>query len=361
MTDTVDTVETLKLVTPTIFNIAHALNVIGRQKYPEVCDLFPFKTGWLLHVYGDDNWYVARMIDNPGSSGNHTSKLPHADAEEVLQLAARFQEHDTSEVAAEMGSDWHSHFGRAWFGQDRFTYIRSKRNAPKVPDWWSHIATQLAVYLDIFLLPQLQQIHHARIVRVAPASYDLGAITRSLWVLECEEACCQGTGFMLENVGLVTCAHVLGTATRAFRATALSKKYPVSVVRKHSIIDLAVLHIDTDTDEQFEALPRGSSENMKQLDHLAVAGFPNYRLGDSGVIVTGHVAGFRMISAIRRILTNAPIVCGNSGGPVLDADGAVIGVAVTGADRMETAQETEHHGIIPIEALDLIMGASESA
>lgn len=359
MINTVDTAETLRLGNPTIFNIAHALNVIGRQKYPEVCDLFPFKTGYHLHVYGDNDWYFARMIDSPSSGGNHTSKLPAEDTEAILQLAARFQKHDTSEVARVMGADWHSHFGSAWFGQDRFTYIRSKQNTPKETDWWGHIATQLAVYLNIFLLPQLQQIHHARVVRVAPASYDLGAITRSLWVLECEETCFQGTAFMLDNIGLITCDHVLGSATHAFQAATPTKKYPVSVIRKHPIIDLAVLRIDTA--EQFDALTRGNTENIRQLDQLTIAGFPNYRLGDSGVIVTGHVAGFRMISAIRRILTNAPIVRGNSGGPALDIDGAVIGVAVTGADRMETAQETEHHGIIPIDALDLVMGANESA
>jgi V8-like Glu-specific endopeptidase len=61
-----------------------------------------------------------------------------------------------------------------------------------------------------------------------------------------------------------------------------------------------------------------------------------------------------MVSGIRRILTNAPIVAGTSGGPVLDKDNRVIGVAVTGAEIMEKAQETEDHGIIPIDALKFL-------
>ena len=40
-----------------------------------------------------------------------------------------------------------------------------------------------------------------------------------------------------------------------------------------------------------------------------------------------------------------------NGGPVITAGNKVIGVAVTGAERMEESQETENHGIIPIDAL----------
>jgi S1-C subfamily serine protease len=88
---------------------------------------------------------------------------------------------------------------------------------------------------------------------------------------------------------------------------------------------------------------------------VAIAGFANYRLGDSGVIVPGLVIGYRMVSGIRWILTNAPIVAGNSGGPVLDSRSNVIGVAVTGSDRMEEAHETENHGIIPIDAIRYLL------
>ena len=45
------------------------------------------------------------------------------------------------------------------------------------------------------------------------------------------------------------------------------------------------------------------------------------------------------------------IIRGNSGGPALNIHNRVIGIAVTGADRRETASETEDHGVIPIEAI----------
>jgi S1-C subfamily serine protease len=90
------------------------------------------------------------------------------------------------------------------------------------------------------------------------------------------------------------------------------------------------------------------------MDHLAVSGFPNWRGGDSGVVMPGIVVGFRTVTGVRRILTNAGIVAGMSGGPVLAAGNVVIGIAVTGADSMATVQETENHGIIPIDALKLL-------
>lgn len=59
-------------------------------------------------------------------------------------------------------------------------------------------------------------------------------------------------------------------------------------------------------------------------------------------------------SGIQRMLTNARIVGGMSGGPVVGPMNTVIGVCVTGADRFESAEDTEDHGVIPIDAIDLL-------
>jgi S1-C subfamily serine protease len=91
------------------------------------------------------------------------------------------------------------------------------------------------------------------------------------------------------------------------------------------------------------------------MDHLLVAGHPNYRPGDSPLVAPGLVVGFRQMSGIRRILTNAPIVAGGSGGPVLDRSGTVVGIAVTGAERLGVVSGTEDLGIVPIDALDILL------
>ncbi|MBK9002190.1 MAG: trypsin-like peptidase domain-containing protein [Myxococcales bacterium] len=349
-----DTKDSLRLAVPDVFNIAHALNVVGRNNHSDVADLFPFRNGWRLEVFGDERWYVARMLDAPAAVSNHITQFAPDDISPFLAQLAALPPGDLTELIALRGRDWYGLLGGLWYGQDRFTYIR-RRDAPGTNDagWWDDIATQLAAYLDLLLLPALREVHSWRFAQALPkpVPYDLANVTPSLWVLECEETSTQGTAFALEGSGLVTCEHVVGTATKAFQASAPTKRYPVEVVCRHSVVDLAVLRINTPITQ---ALTRGYPAEARQLDPLAVFGFPNYRLGDSGTVVVGSVAGFRTISGIRRILTNAPIISGNSGGPVLDGVGRVIGVAVTGAERMERAQDTENHGVIPIDALDLI-------
>ena len=183
-----------------------------------------------------------------------------------------------------------------------------------------------------------------------PPNYNLTQTYGAIWVLECEHDSIQGSAFLLEDVGLVTCNHSLGTATKAFRFDDVSRKYPVRVLKRHHVIDLAVFSIEGTS----KRLTRGDPASLNVMDHLLVASHPNYRLGDSPMIIPVHVVGFRPNSGIRRIVTNAAIVSGGSGGPVLNRRGKVIGVAVTGSRSFSRSQETEDHSIIPIDALDLL-------
>jgi len=82
--------------------------------------------------------------------------------------------------------------------------------------------------------------------------------------------------------------------------------------------------------------------------------FSSYRKGDSGILSPGLIIDYRMVSGIRRLLVNTPIITGNSGGPVLNSKSEVIGIAVTGSDRIEDAGETENHGVVPIDTLSFL-------
>jgi RNA-directed DNA polymerase len=180
---------------------------------------------------------------------------------------------------------------------------------------------------------------------------NLSMIRDALWVLETAETSSsfsQGTAFALAGVGLVTCAHVIQADTEAFRPNLVNKRYPVTVLAIEPTIDLAVIAPPVPLEVQ---LVRGDPTRLIEADPVSVYGFPNYRLGDQGLIHRGAVTGFRIESTIRRVLVDAHIVEGNSGGPVLDKNNRVGGVAVTGADSFANVPTTEKHAMVPIDAL----------
>ena len=178
----------------------------------------------------------------------------------------------------------------------------------------------------------------------------------TLWVLESLAQDGQGTAFSLQGVGIVTCAHVLREKMIAFKASNPSLKYNVFVKAKNDELDVAIIGIDCEA--RYSELTPADPSLIKVGDRLVLAGYPNRWESDTGYIIEVNAAGFRTKSLQRWIVVNGPIVTGNSGGPVLNTSGKVIGIAATGADSFEKAFTTEHHGVIPITSLDCFRTAS---
>jgi len=137
-------------------------------------------------------------------------------------------------------------------------------------------------------------------------------ISNALWVLDCETSGKQGTAFALRDVGLITCQHVLGPATKAYRPEDHTRKYDTHVLAQDETLDLAVLKVAAHLGL---GLARDDPQALQHGDDIKVSGFPNYYWGQTAVITGGKVIGFRPRSAIRRILTDAHIAKGASGGP----------------------------------------------
>lgn len=317
---------------------------LARQYMPDLADMFPFQSSPEMKYYFDENWMIFRIkdryaISTPPCVGIFSDEEVKKVKEKIFPFTARKY------------SELYNILGEEWFSFGSFTYVGP---FSKTAACWSDIEEHIRQWLNHLVIPEILNRNQIRVLRAIPnpPEFNLNSIIKSLWILECDETCKQGTAFQLSGVGVITCDHVLGKATKAFRADNPSKKYEVEIIKRNNTIDLAILRIKEIEDDRLEF---GSADNLKQMDHVAISGFPNYRLGDSGVIIPGLVIGYRMVSGIRRILTNAPIVAGNSGGPVLDSKNNVIGVAVTGSDRMEEAQKTENHGIIPIDAIKFLV------
>lgn len=330
--------------------IAFAITTIGRkliaEKFSDMEEIFPFNRNFHFHAHFDpDGWFGLRLVFLLSAVGMVVG--PKMNDNEVAYLKGCIEPYEAREPERLFVL-----LGKDWFSLDRFTYVGPYESTYVS---WADIQAHLLYWLNHVVLPGVLEKNRIRVLRAIPAppKYDILPIQKALWVLECDIEQIQGTAFALEGTGLVTCSHVLGKATHAFRYDQPERKYPITILVQHSTVDLAIL---TNPEPSQNTLKRGDPSVVQQMDHVLVAGHPNYRHGDSPFIVPGMIVGFRMHSGgIRRLVTNAAIVAGCSGGPVIDQYGRVVGVAVTGAERFAEAQNTEDHGIIPIDTLDLIM------
>lgn len=111
-----------------------------------------------------------------------------------------------------------------------------------------------------------------------------------------------------------------------------SKEYTAEVVGADSGSDIAVIKIDTEG-KQLTAAELGDSDKIEMGDRALVIGYPlGMGLSASAGIVSGldREVGLELTSggaaSIRLIQTDAPINAGNSGGPLVNAYGQIIGI-----------------------------------
>jgi putative serine protease PepD len=140
----------------------------------------------------------------------------------------------------------------------------------------------------------------------------------------------QGSGFVYDTKGhLITNAHVVQGATAVKVLFADGSTYAAKVVGTDANSDLAVIRIVA-SPSQLQPLTLGDSSRVRVGDEVVAAGSP---FGLASTITTG------IVSALNReitspdgtpiegaIQTDAAINHGNSGGPLFDAQGRVIGV-----------------------------------
>jgi LSD1 subclass zinc finger protein len=156
----------------------------------------------------------------------------------------------------------------------------------------------------------------------------------------------EGSGFFAAEAGLVfTNAHVLGMMESSSKLPTkvdvvvhsgeASTEFTVSgqVLGVDRISDLGILRITDQKDKLPEPLPLAGSYDLTDLQKVYVFGFPfGASLGKNITISETSVSSFRNgpDGTIAQIQVNGGMNPGNSGGPVVDTRGVVVGVAVAG-------------------------------
>lgn len=140
-----------------------------------------------------------------------------------------------------------------------------------------------------------------------------------------------GSGFVLDTDGtIVTCAHVVSDATSITVRLADGTSTKGTLVGADTTTDLAIVHVDVPA-ARLRPLPLGSAEGLAIGQPLLAIGDPfGYEGSASAGIVSGlereieSPSGWTITDAIQ---TDAALNHGNSGGPLLDAAGKVVGVS----------------------------------
>ncbi len=142
----------------------------------------------------------------------------------------------------------------------------------------------------------------------------------------------KGTGFLVDPSGtVVTCLHVVKGASKASAVLTNGERYEVRQIRTYDERrDIVVLKIPA---FDLPAIPLGNSNNVKPGQSVLLFGS---NLGLEGSVTGGVISGIRNLpQGIRLIQTDAPANRGNSGGPLINTEGEVIGVVgskMVGAD-----------------------------
>jgi S1-C subfamily serine protease len=151
-----------------------------------------------------------------------------------------------------------------------------------------------------------------------------------------QEGVVAGSGFVLDRQGhILTSDHVVEGATRLHVTFADGHKVHARVVGRDPVLDLAVLSVRVPR-STLHPLALGSAGSLRVGDPVAAIGdpFDLDRSVSAGIVsAVGREMtapnGFAIPDAIQ---TDAAINHGNSGGPLLDARGRVVGVAAQIAD-----------------------------
>ena len=135
-----------------------------------------------------------------------------------------------------------------------------------------------------------------------------------------------GSGFIIDEKGIViTNNHVIQDAEDIMVRVDGNKEYKATVIGADPLSDIAVLQIDSK--EKFIPVTFGDSDKARIGDWVIAIGNP---YGQGGTVTSGIISARNRSIGLSRyedyIQTDASINSGNSGGPLFDMNGDVIGI-----------------------------------
>lgn len=147
-------------------------------------------------------------------------------------------------------------------------------------------------------------------------------------VAQIETPTSKGTGFLIDKSGLMlTNRHVVGRFSQATVKFTDGRQLKANVVGRTADLDVALLQLeDVGSSSKEPALPLCVRKPATVGEDIIVVGNP---LGLQSTTTRGIVSGIRNENGYTTIQIDAPVNPGNSGGPVVNYNGEVLGVVTS--------------------------------
>ncbi len=151
-----------------------------------------------------------------------------------------------------------------------------------------------------------------------------------------------GTGFFINNNGYLISNYHVVEICQEVKTQLSGKTYGINILASDKANDLVIGKIES---SENEFLPI-SSEGAYLGDEIIVAGFPySDVLSDSVKITSGIISSMSGLGNNYSLLQiDAAVQSGNSGGPLLNSSGEVVGVTVS---KLDATKILEERGEIP--------------
>ena len=191
----------------------------------------------------------------------------------------------------------------------------------------------LSLALVLILLPGSPATDHAYELTVTEIAELCNPTTVSIQVKNTKGTISFGSGFIVNDEGhIITNHHVVENAVAVSDAIVVHvlyseqeiRSYTATLIGSRSSLDIAVLKIDAD-----ESLPTafiGDSLDVETGERIVAIGTPD-SIKYAWTLTVGHVShANRVLDGKGYIQFDAPVNPGNSGGPLINAYGEVVGV-----------------------------------
>ena len=179
-------------------------------------------------------------------------------------------------------------------------------------------------------------------------------INRNTFILKCDTPEVQGSGFYVKEIGLITNSHVTdnGGFFNVFTPESYSKNTNLGIISKsinelisNKTIDYAIYKLNIDNITKVNI---GDSSKLKVGDKVIIAGYPNFKRGDTVTKQSCEIIGITSYFGAPFYKISGRIVHGASGGIVLNSDNEAIGIIKGGIASLDEDATNDMQGFVPL-------------